>query len=206
MLHSKYSNGHRKKKRKKKKRSPDEFQRIASNRPMRGGARRPFWQTLMAVRAICLQNTPVCRKLCLIYDPSRVPEPHRKSVFFIFFPETEIRKPTELAPNHHHPVGPSFFTLTIVMHFGNPSLYSLIPLFTTLFSLHSTVNARAINTPRDAVRRADVSSCLTGLNMTLPGDSAFQSESQAFNARFSYTPAAIVLPYVFTIVIRTLRM
>lgn len=49
------------------------------------------------------------------------------------------------------------------------------------------VNARLFS-------RADVNSCLTGLNVTYPGDPAFQSESQAFNARLSYIPAAIVLP------------
>ncbi|KAG8832583.1 hypothetical protein FRC17_001094 [Serendipita sp. 399] len=44
------------------------------------------------------------------------------------------------------------------------------------------------------VSRQNVQSCLTGLNVTYPGDPSFQSLSSTFNARLSYTPAAIVLP------------
>ncbi|KIM24184.1 Glucooligosaccharide oxidase [Serendipita vermifera MAFF 305830] len=65
---------------------------------------------------------------------------------------------------------------------------TIYALFTTLLCLYTVVDARVVNV------RADVTSCLTGLNVTLPGDPAFQSESQTFNARLSYTPAAIVLP------------
>jgi hypothetical protein len=81
---------------------------------------------------------------------------------------------------------------------GKLSVYSFIPLFVTLLSLQTNVDASVVNVNRVAIR-ADLSSCLTGLNVTLPGSSAFQSESQTFNARLSYTPAAIVFPYVFSI-------
>jgi len=74
---------------------------------------------------------------------------------------------------------------------GGLSVYLLIPLFATLLSLQKTV---AVNANRVAIRD-DLASCLTGLNVTLPGDPAFQSECQTYNARLPYTPAAIVFAY-----------
>lgn len=60
----------------------------------------------------------------------------------------------------------------------------------TILYLHTVV----INAESLRVSRADVSSCLPGLNVTLPGDAAFSAESQAFNERLQYTPAAIAFP------------
>jgi hypothetical protein len=82
---------------------------------------------------------------------------------------------------------------------GNLLVYWFIPLFITFLSVQRTVEARSVNVDRlKLALRADLNSCLTGLNVTLPGDPAFSSESQTFNARLSYTPAAIVLPYVLS--------
>ncbi|CAG8493318.1 5215_t:CDS:2 [Acaulospora colombiana] len=49
---------------------------------------------------------------------------------------------------------------------------------------------------QDLSTRADLQTCLNGLNVTLPDDPTFQSESQSLNARVSFAPAAIVHPSV----------
>ncbi|KAG8827161.1 hypothetical protein FRC18_009930 [Serendipita sp. 400] len=74
-----------------------------------------------------------------------------------------------------------FFTFAfLLLFFSSPSC----------LALESRSRIRINN----VVSRQNVDSCLTGLNVTYPGDPSFQSLSQTFNARLSYTPAAIVLP------------
>jgi hypothetical protein len=58
----------------------------------------------------------------------------------------------------------------------------------TLFSLATILYLHTV------VINAQLSSCLTGLDVTFPSDSAFTAESQAFNERLHYTPAAIAFP------------
>lgn len=71
---------------------------------------------------------------------------------------------------------------------SNPLTTSLLFLVGALYA-PVAVNGRVLS-----VARADINSCLTGLNAIYPGDSAYTAESATFNARLSYQPAAIVHP------------
>jgi hypothetical protein len=72
------------------------------------------------------------------------------------------------------------------------SLATLVSLL-----LHSSVGvATADPYPHSLSTRQDLQTCLDGLNVTLPNDPDFASESLTYNARLSFTPAAIVHPSV----------